>query len=101
MTTVRTMTLRQAGLVKISRKLSRFQLWTTFVVKTSTDQNADTNSTARAAMYSSRNHPIGGMSSATPRSHGNRQNGADSRRRALATEGPPDGEATTSPVARR
>ena len=44
---------------------------------------------------------MGGMSSASPRSQGNRQNGADSRRRAPATEGPPDGEATTSPVARR
>jgi hypothetical protein len=49
MMTVRATTRRQAELVKISRKLSRFQLWTTFVVKTSTDQNAETNSTASAA----------------------------------------------------
>jgi hypothetical protein len=50
MITVRAMTRRQAALVKISLKLSRFQLWTIFVVKTSTDQNAETNSAASAAM---------------------------------------------------
>ena len=49
MTTVRTMTRRQAALSTICLKLSTFQTWTTFVVNESTDQKAETKSTASAA----------------------------------------------------
>ena len=49
MTTVRTMTRRQAALSTICLKLSTFHTWTTFVVNESTDQKAETKSTASAA----------------------------------------------------